>query len=450
MLLLYGKILVNGTFNSLSRFNPNGSLDASFAPPTNGTVYGLALQKDGKVLACGVFSTLGTASRSRLAQLTNNDAAQQTLSVNVNGDTLRWQRSGSAPELARVTFEYSTDGLNYTPLGNGAYNNGGWVLSGLSLSAQQNFLVRARGYYATGNNNGSVSIVELVRNPFRSNSARFDFDGDMKADVSLWSPANHNWYIQQSGDNTQRVQLDWGSGALGDIAVPADYDGDGKTDIAVYRPSEGNFYVINSQTNAPTARNWGGGADIPVPADYDGDGRADYAVFRPSEGNWYILNSATNTVTRRNWGASGDKPVAADYDGDGKADIAVFRPSEGNWYIINSLTNTVTLRNWGAGADKVVPADYDGDGRTDLAVFRPAEGNWYIANSAASTVTVKGWGNSTDVPAPADYDGDGQADIAVWRPSEGNWYIIRSAMVTVQLSTLGGSGDVSAPSAFVR
>jgi hypothetical protein len=279
----------------------------------------------------------------------------------------------------------------------------------------------------------------------------FDFDADLRTDVSVWRPSDGKWFINQSSDNSQRIQA-WGLNTLGDKPVPADYDGDGKTDIAIWRAGEGNWYIIKSSDGGLLLYGWGAGSlgDKPVPADYDGDGKADVAVFRPGEGNWYIRNSSNGSVTVRGWGASTDKLVPADYDGDHKTDIAVWRPSEGNWYIINSSTNAVTIRQWGASTDQPVPGDYCGDGKADIAVWRPSDGNWFIINSCHNTSTVRGWGAGSlgDVPVPGDYDGDGRIDIAVWRASEGNWYIINSSTGTISLRSLGTSGDVPIPSVY--
>jgi hypothetical protein len=308
------------------------------------------------------------------------------------------------------------------------------------------FVVDANSYGTPGRRNAGVSSETALGNP-----APFlltaDFDGDKKADVSVWRSDERNWYVYQSSlANQLKTVIDWGSGALGDIAVPGDYDGDGKTDFAVWRPSEGNWYILKSTTNLGTATGWGAPTDKPVPGDYDGDGKTDLAVFRSSEGNWYILNSSTSTMTIRNFGVSSDKLVQGDYDGDGKTDVAVYRPAEGNWYVLNSLTNTVSARSWGAAGDMLVPADYNSDGLADIAVFRPSENNWYILKSGGG-VTIQNWGTSGDTPVPADYDGDGKADIAVYRPSEGNWYVINSSNSSITNSNLPGL--VPVPNAYL-
>ena len=79
---------------------------------------------------------------------------------------ITWTRAGSSPQFTRVTFESSTDNVNYALLGNGTAAGSNWILTGLSLPTQQNIYIRARGYYRGGNLNGSESITESVRNAF--------------------------------------------------------------------------------------------------------------------------------------------------------------------------------------------------------------------------------------------------------------------------------------------
>ena len=80
--------------------------------------------------------------------------------------TITWTRGGASPQFTRVTFESSTDNVNYTPLGNGTAAGSNWTLTGLNLPTGQNIYIRARGYYRSGYYNGSESITESVRNAF--------------------------------------------------------------------------------------------------------------------------------------------------------------------------------------------------------------------------------------------------------------------------------------------
>ncbi len=168
-----GKILVGGDFTTvggqnrgrIARLDGVSGLADSFNPnaPT-GDVFAVVLQADGKVLAGGNFFTIGGQTRTDFARLSNDIAALQDLAVTQT--TVTWTRGGSSPQFTRVIFEQSTDGVNYTALGDGTSAGSNWTLTGLNLPVGQNLYIRGRGLHSSGANNGSTSLMESVRNVY--------------------------------------------------------------------------------------------------------------------------------------------------------------------------------------------------------------------------------------------------------------------------------------------
>ena len=160
-----GKVLVGGLFYAMNgedrvgiaRLESNGTMDAGFNPGTDNMVEALALQADGKIVLGGYFSMVSGEPRTCLARLANTAPATDTLSY--DGSKVTWLRGGSTPEVWRTTFEYTTDGVLWTLLGEGTRIAGGWELgwsSGICLT------LRARGFTAGGYANGSGGQVEAL------------------------------------------------------------------------------------------------------------------------------------------------------------------------------------------------------------------------------------------------------------------------------------------------
>lgn len=211
-----GRILVGGLFSTLGglartnlgRLWPDGSPDLNFNPGANGVVYAITLQPDGKILVAGAFTALSGLSRSKLCRLNNTAVATENLSF--DGATILWLRGGTSPEIARASFDASTDGFTWDHLGDGERVIGGWQITGLNLPT--NTAIRAQGYVTGGrygcsswfatktlnvNTNGAPRlIVENSSSSFSLHGFGFDLTGlavrnvvvEASTNLTTWSP----------------------------------------------------------------------------------------------------------------------------------------------------------------------------------------------------------------------------------------------------------------------
>ena len=348
----------------------------SFEPDTGS--YTLTLATDAACVATAISYN----------QTVNGAFANTDCAVNIGGEpfyTDRFTFNGTAGQQISITLNstaFDTFLILHSPTGDTSVedNNGGGGTNAriplgsgtLTLIETGTYTIEASTFDSFGV--GAYTLILSGPTVVAPNNTEFDYDGDGKADLSVFRPSVGTWFSNSSSNNAFNATT---FGVASDLIVPADYDGDGKTDIAVFRPSTGEWFRLNSSNGSFSATTFGSSGDIPVPADFDGDGKVDISVFRPSNGSWYRLNSSNGEFIATNFGIAEDKPTIGDFDGDGKADIAVFRPSTGSWYRLNSSNGAFSTVSFGIASDLPVPADYDGDGKTDISVFRPSDGTWY-------------------------------------------------------------------------
>lgn len=91
-----GKIVLGGNFfvigssptvNNIARLNSNGTFDSSFnvGTGTNNTVYAIAIQPNGKVVAGGFFTNYNGTSRTQIARINTDGTIDNSFAPNIIG-----------------------------------------------------------------------------------------------------------------------------------------------------------------------------------------------------------------------------------------------------------------------------------------------------------------------------------------------------------------------------
>ncbi|HEX8248917.1 MAG TPA: carboxypeptidase regulatory-like domain-containing protein [Pyrinomonadaceae bacterium] len=210
-----GKILIAGWFNTLSpnggapvprrniaRVNADGSLDASFDPNSDGNIYAIALQPDGKIIIGGGFDSLApnggaAVARNNIARLNADGTLDTTFDPNANalvgsiavqpdgklligGDFTTLAPNGGAPVFRRYLARLNADGT-LIPAFNP--NPGGNVNS---IAVQPDGRILIAGWFNWLAPNGGASVT-------RNYIARLNADGTLdmtfnpNANYVVWS-----------------------------------------------------------------------------------------------------------------------------------------------------------------------------------------------------------------------------------------------------------------------
>ncbi len=184
-----GKILVGGFFNIangdfrnyIMRLNGDGTADNTFINPgLNGYVWGLGLEPNGKIVAGGGFTQVGSLNQKYLVRFVSPSTPTQELIIAPGGTSVTWNRSGNGPDVWRTYFELSTNGgATYSLLGQGTRigTSTNWQLTGLNLPSGAPFLIRARGVTISGETNGSGGLIQQIQ---ASTSGKPDLPGREK------------------------------------------------------------------------------------------------------------------------------------------------------------------------------------------------------------------------------------------------------------------------------
>ncbi|MGH7938367.1 MAG: putative Ig domain-containing protein, partial [Bryobacteraceae bacterium] len=174
---------VFNTRNHIGRLNKDGTLDQSFDPGTNGTVFALVVQPNGKILVGGSFTTLeddftGATLRNNIGRLNADGTVEAGFAPNANDfvQTLVRQSNGKIIigggfSMVQNTARASIARLNTNGTLDASFDPGtdGSVLA---LAVQDDGKILVGGSFTTLGGGGSIA---------RSNIGRLNADGTIDA-----------------------------------------------------------------------------------------------------------------------------------------------------------------------------------------------------------------------------------------------------------------------------
>jgi len=318
-------------------------------------------------------------------------------------------------------------GSNFTNFNTELYTNSGHFVGKVRNLNPTDMAVQPDNKIIFIRSNGTDFVVTRLISVTSQATRLADYDDDDKTDFAVLRASNSTLYVL--GSTSGSVTYDSGEPASAiRRVIPERFDNLLFFPFVYWRtsvnPESSQGFFCGTDGAGAQCSAWGLLGDIPVGGDFDGDTVTDFNVFRPSDGIWYSYRSSNKQSSAVPWGTNGDKPVPADYDYDGKTDFAIYRPSNGTWWVLRSSDNSYFTIQFGNASDIPLTGDFDGDGKADFTVYRANEGNWYQYLTTEGFRVVK-FGLSGDFPVPGDYDGDGRHDIAIYR--QGVWYLLQSS-----------------------
>ncbi len=228
--------------------------------------------------------------------------------------------------------------------------------------------------------------------------ARYDFNGDGKADYVIYNAATRQtviWYM----NNNAFVQAVFGPtlAAGFKLVAVADFNRDHKQDYLLYNASTRQSAIWYLNNNVVTSGRYGPtlptGWQLVAAGDFNRDGKPDYVIYNPATrqtGIWYMNDNVFVQGVLGPTLASGFKlSDVADFNRDGKPDYLLFNASTHKsaiWYLSGArFVSGAYGPTVATGFAVSGSADFNRDSKADYLLYKASAGQtaiWYLNNNA--------------------------------------------------------------------
>lgn len=196
-----GKLIIGGLFtgvshgngpvvtrNNIARFNVNTSLDTTFDPNLNNTVWSIAVQPNGKIVAGGMFTTAApnggaTVTRNHIARFETDGTLDAAFDPNVDGDinALAIHTDGRIVVGGKFTSVAPNGGTSYNRENIARFNTDGTLDATVNLGVAGyifSLVIQPDGKFIVGGGFSDILMNGAVT-ATRNCIARFNTDGTL-------------------------------------------------------------------------------------------------------------------------------------------------------------------------------------------------------------------------------------------------------------------------------
>ncbi len=488
-----GKILTVGTVGTgdsqdtvLVRYNPNGSLDASFGnngiviqalSPVNEKANDLGLQSDGKIIVAGnIFSVATQTTDFSVARFNQNGSLDTTFGTNgiatfdqSGNDNFNAVAVQSDNKIVAVGSTFPSANQDFAAVRfteNGTLdstfaNNGVFIYEASPFDTNQSYKavkIMADGHIVLAGSGGTTIALEflamlgsngILDSNFGSGGIKFISASDTSLKMDLEVLPDGKFMVLNRFKIHKLLSNGDPDPDFTNLGLPGVTSAFG-TNLAVR--SDGRFIVLNQSNYTTMFNNKGGfiepvrnlrGSDIAIQND-------DKFVILSSSGSQFTV-SRFNTIT-----SPGTR--IADFDYDGKTDFIVKRAGEERADVLKSSQGATAYTVNG----RIIPEDFETS--LNSSSFRIT--SWYLdqdslgyfrrATDFGQNVSQVQWGTAGDIPVGGDYDGkirdfvfpNKPSEYAIFRPSDGNWWVFNSSTNTYFVTKWGINGDKPVPADY--